>query len=220
MRVVLVDKQAMFAEAIQVALRAAGVDDVEVAGTREEALQELRLAPADVVLVGLSLPDRSSFLVGQEILRRWPTTHVLVLTTSVDEETCRSAIQAGFSGVLTRDTDVNRMLAAMRTAIDGGSVVPTRFAKRSWRADGAEEAALLIDQLTPREHEVLMLLAEGCDSETVAHRLGIARNTVRTHVHAILAKLNVHTRLEAAAFAQRYGMVDANRERIEASSRW
>jgi two-component system nitrate/nitrite response regulator NarL len=219
MRVLIVDTQVMFAEAIQVALRAAGERDVALTDTAEDALQALQMAQADIVLLGIGLPGLSAFLVGQEILRRWPDTHVLVLTSEIDRDTVDSTIQAGFSGILTRDTDVGRMLEAMRAALDGEVVMPERCAPQTWSRRDANEASLLIDQLTRREHEVLMLLAEGCDSDLVAKRLGIARNTVRTHVHSILAKLNVHTRLEAAAFAQRYGMVEEARERTGTRAR-
>jgi two-component system nitrate/nitrite response regulator NarL len=219
MRVLIVDTQVMFAEAIQVALRAAGERDVALTDTAEDALQALQMAQADIVLLGIGLPGLSAFLVGQEILRRWPDTHVLVLTSEIDRDTVDSTIQAGFSGILTRDTDVGRMLEAMRAALDGEVVMPERCAPQTWSRRDANEASLLIDQLTRREHEVLMLLSEGCDSDLVAKRLGIARNTVRTHVHSILAKLNVHTRLEAAAFAQRYGMVEEARERTGTRAR-
>ena len=219
MRVVILDRQTLFAEAIQVALRATGLQDVVVTDTDEQALGALGSEPADVVLLGVGLPDRNGFQVGQEILRRWPDTRILVLTGVVDGETCQGALEAGFSGILTRDTDVDLMLAAMRKALGGDVVVPHRFTKRSASRRQEDEASLLIDQLTRREHQVLMLLAEGCDSDEVAKRLGIARNTVRTHVHSILAKLNVHTRLEAAAFAERYGMVGASRDRAGASGR-
>jgi DNA-binding NarL/FixJ family response regulator len=216
-RVQIVDKQVMFAEAIEVALRAQGVEDVSVSHTRDGALRALETMRSDVVLLGVGLPGLSGFLVGQEILQRWPDICVLLLTTLIDGDTVKAALQAGFRGVLTRDTDVNRMLVAMRRALTGESVVPTRLTDRSWSRRQADEASILIEQLTRREHQVLMLLAEGCDSDVVAKRLGIARNTVRTHVHSILGKLNVHTRLEAAAFAERYGMVEMSRERAGSS---
>src|SRR4051812_6443330 len=75
MRVLIVDPQTMFAEAIQVALRVAGERDVALTDTAEDALQALQMAPADIVFLGIGLPGLSAFLVGQEILRRWPGTH-------------------------------------------------------------------------------------------------------------------------------------------------
>lgn len=138
------------------------------------------------------------------MLDRSPRLRILALTALDDPRAVEEAHALGFRGFLTKDIPVSRFVGSVRVVMDGGSVFPHRRLRR--RATG-RNAGLLMYQLTPREREVLGLLVEGADSPGIASHLGISRNTVRTHVQSILTKLQVHTRLEAATFAVRHGLV-------------
>ena len=217
MKVLIVDDHMLFAEAVQLALRGEGVEHVDLAGDPSEAFDSMKDAGrrADVVLMDLGLPGESGIEAGGRIAKEWPETKVLALTSYTDPRMLRDAMRAGFSGYLTKDTQVSRLVNAMHTAIAGEVVIPQKMAKgvgveTPTQADGRrleDHATLLISQLTDREREVLQLLAEGATSDAIADAMRISKNTVRTHVQSILGKLGVHSRLEAAAFAVRNGLV-------------
>jgi two-component system nitrate/nitrite response regulator NarL len=119
------------------------------------------------------------------------------------------AVRRGFHGYLTKDTPLAQLTEAIRAVMDGRLVVSKGPAKTRVAGSGNEDrlVALLIQQLTPRELEVLGQLAQGVSGSVIAERLHMSPNTVRTHVQSILAKLQVHSRLEAAAFAVRHQIV-------------
>lgn len=207
MKVLIVEDQMLFAEAIEVALRKRDVEVVGIARTGESALDLVEATQPDVVLLDIGLPGESGLTVGREMLERHPDLKVLALTAITDGRTAREALRAGFSGYLTKDTDIGRLVRAIHAAIAGEVTIPKRLARQAVGGRGDDPVAVMAAQLTERERDVLALLAEGADSDTVAERCRISRNTVRTHVQSILSKLNVHSRLEAAAFAVRHGIV-------------
>jgi DNA-binding NarL/FixJ family response regulator len=133
---------------------------------------------------------------------------VLALTAIDDQKVVSEALRIGFRGYLTKDTPVSKFVRAARTAVDGQVVYQQSLGAGPRRRD--EPGALEGQQLTPREREVLALLVEGLSGVVIANRLGISRNTVRTHVQSILTKLQVHSRLEAATFAVRHRLVHTN----------
>jgi two-component system, NarL family, nitrate/nitrite response regulator NarL len=197
----------LFAEAIRSALEDAGMDAVGVVTSGRAALAHLEDDRPDVVLLDVGLPDRSGLAVGREILESWPEAKLMVLTALDDPKAVEEAMRAGFRGYLTKDTPVSRFVSSIEAIVAGQVVFPHRFARTAQRAGSGDSVWLLISQLTPREREVLGLLVEGADGRTIATRLGISRNTVRTHVQSILTKLQVHSRLEAATLAVRHRVV-------------
>jgi len=207
MRVLIVEDQVLFAEAMEVALRNRGVEVVGVAPNGEEGLALLPTSDPDVVLLDMGLPDRSGMAIGRAMLELRPDVKVLALTALRDGRVAREALRAGFSGYLTKDTDVERLLRAIESASSGEVTISKSMARQAAGGRSGDVVSLMVSQLTDRERDVLGLLAEGADSPAIAERLRISKNTVRTHVQSILAKLNVHSRLEAAAFAVRHGVV-------------
>jgi len=201
----------LFAEAIRVALEDFGMSVEGVASTGAEALEMLEREVPDVILMDIGLPDRTGLAVGRAILERWPDTTILALTALHDRTMVDEALRIGFRGYLTKDTPVAQFVNSIRSVVDGHLVLPLRLSPMGRRSRGDEEVALMTEQLSRREREVLSLLVQGASGSTVADRLGISRNTVRTHVQSILTKLQVHSRLEAAAFAVRHGLVDVSR---------
>lgn len=209
-RALMVEDHVLFAEALRPHLEASGVEVVAVVVSRDEALAAVREHRPDVALVDLRLPGESGLDVGAAILAEAPQTRVLALTALEGAGSVREALRAGFQGYLTKDISIREFVDAVRTALDGQVVVSRRSAPAVVGDDPTqrEHANRLAGHLTDREREVLSLIAEGAGSREISERLHIAPNTVRAHVQSVLAKLQVHSRLEAAAFAIRHGVVD------------
>jgi len=208
MKVLIVDDQQLFAEALAATLREEGSEVVGIAASGEHAIALTDEKHPDVVLMDVDLPDRDGLSVGRDLIERYPDVRVLALTALDDPRLAREALRAGFHGFLTKDQHVREFMNSIRTVLDGQVVMPRRLARRAAGHEHGDGVALLVDQLTYRERDVLALIARGATSDEIAEELSISRNTVRTHVQNILAKLQVHSRLEAAAFAVRHGLVD------------
>jgi two-component system nitrate/nitrite response regulator NarL len=188
------------------------MDVIDVVTTAEGALEAVATHEPEMILIDVGLPDRSGIDAGAEILRGHPDIKVVALTALADPGAVREAIAAGFSGYLTKDTQAEAFVHALQGVMDGQIVVPQRLGRGAVSQNGSNgypgtSEGLLARQLTPRELEVLQLLAQGAASSEIARRLGVSPNTVRTHVQGILTKLQVHSRLEAAAFAVRHQLV-------------
>ncbi len=208
-RVVIVDDHVLFVDAVRHMLETHGLEVVGVATTARAGLEAVEDLRPDVVLVDLGLPDLSGLALGRHIVERRPKTTVLALTVVDDPRAVREALRAGFRGYVTKDASAARLLQAVRAAAAGRLAVPRGLGALPTGPRGDDRAALLLaSRLTGREREVLALLVEGTDGRGIAKRLGISHNTVRTHVQSILTKLQVHSRLEAAAFAVRHGVVE------------
>jgi DNA-binding NarL/FixJ family response regulator len=205
MKVLIVEDLVLLAEAMQVALCGQGIEVVAIASTGEEGLGLLLEMHPDVVLLDIGLPGRAGIMIGQEMLQHCPGLKVLALSTSTDARLARKALRAGFSGYLTRDTDVACLARAMEAATSGEVTISDGVARQP--ADASSEDEIMLSRLTDRERDVLTLLAEGADSEVIADRFEITRHTVRTHMQSIFLKLNAHSRLEATAIAVRHGIV-------------
>jgi len=207
MRILIVDDHLLFAEAIKLALEDLGLSVVRVAGSGEEAISDVDRSVPDIIVMDIELPDQSGLAAGRTILGRHPEAKIIALTGMSDRATVEEALRIGFVGFLTKDTSVARLVNALRSAMDGHLVLPQQISPVRRRSQEEQEVDLLASQLTPREREVLALLVQGADGKRTASTLGISLNTVRTHVQSILTKLQVHSRLEAATFAVRHGII-------------
>jgi DNA-binding NarL/FixJ family response regulator len=212
-RILIVDDHKLFAEAIRSALEEAGVDVVDVATTAHETLIAVSRHEPDLVLMDLGLPDANGFEVGQKLLERDPDVKVLIVTAVADPDLVRDSVGAGFSGYVTKDTPIVQFVSSVRAALAGDVVLPRSLARRAVgvRSPEEEDARKRAAHLTEREREVLTHLTEGASSEDIAAALHISLNTVRTHIQNTLTKLQVRSRLEAAAFAVRFGLVKRGR---------
>jgi two-component system nitrate/nitrite response regulator NarL len=191
------------------ALEERSVDVIGIADTGADAIEATRRLRPDVVLMDVGLPDRSGIDVGAEIVAERPDAKVVALTALEDAQVAKDALGVGFRGYMTKGSRVSQVVTSLAAIMEGQTVMATNVAKVPKRSpDGDSMALVLASQLTERELEVLRLLARGTASRDISRRLRIAPNTVRTHVQSILAKLQVHSRLEAAAFAVRHRVVD------------
>jgi len=212
LRALLVDDHELFVEAIRWSLEEGGVDVVGSAGTIEEGLDAfIRLDP-DVTLVDLGLPDGDGIELGKRILEKDADSTVIAVTGSVEPARVREALRCGFSGYISKATTMARFIEAIGSVVNGQVVIPHRSAREVAGAmtPEAEQADLLARQLTVREVDVLRLLVRGASSIQISRELAVSPNTVRSHVQNVLTKLQVHSRLEAAAFAVQNGVIKTN----------
>lgn len=208
-RVLIVDDHKLFAEALGPVLTKMGMEVIEIAPDATRALDVIATEHPDVVLVDLGLPDIGGIEAGKRILEQRPDAKVLALTALNDPRAVREALQAGFHGYLTKDTPLARFVQAIEASMEGQVIIPHALASAAAGSRSPEEryADMVRDHLTPREYEVLALLVEGANTKDMATRLGVSPNTVRTHVQNVLEKLQVGSRLEAAAFAVRHQLI-------------
>jgi DNA-binding NarL/FixJ family response regulator len=209
-RILIIDDHRLFGEALAHVLEASDVNVLEVVCNPAEAVEAVEAHEPEVVLIDLGMPGVSGLDVGRQILERYPEMALLAVTAMREPGTVRLALEIGFSGYLTKDLPVSRFVEAIRAAGDGNVVIPREYSRPARPSNGGDgdHDGLLADQLTRREREILALLAAGASGAEISTHLHISRNTVRTHIQNVLCKLQVHTRLEAAAFAVRNGLVE------------
>jgi two-component system, NarL family, nitrate/nitrite response regulator NarL len=209
MRVLVVDDHALFTDAIVPVLEDMGLDVVAVARTAEEGSRLAAEHEPQVIMVDLGLPDASGLTLGKQLIEDHPDAKVMVLSGRNDPHAVRDAVSSGFHGYITKDIPMSRFPERVRSALNGQMVVPPRSQPERLNGSSPEDAsvALLARQLTNRELEVLGHLVRGSDNKQIATQLTVSPNTVRTHVQSILTKLQVKSRLQAAAFAARHRLV-------------
>jgi len=175
------------------------------------AIRLARELTPDVVLMDLRMPDLDGPPAAQTILQDNPSTRVLALTVASDESDVAAAIVAGACGYLLKDSPIDDVAEAVRAAARGVAWLSPRAADallHRIRRDYAEpEPAPQLEQgLSPRELEVLQLVARGLDNSEIAAELSISPRTAKNHVSNILAKLEVPNRIQAATYAVRSGL--------------
>jgi DNA-binding NarL/FixJ family response regulator len=206
-RVLVVDDHRTFAELLSKALDAES--DLECVGHAQDSAEAitavLRLRP-DVVLMDVHLPDRDGISTTAELVRDDPDLKVLILTAHASLADIERAAAAGASGFLAKDGSLTEVLGGLRTARRGSLILPDGLLDRL-SAVGESDPSMDHWQLTPRELEVLELLGHGRDPRGIAKDLGVSLNTCRGYVKAVLAKLGVHSQLEAVVVATRAGLI-------------
>ena len=210
-RVFLVDDHAVVRRGLASYLD--GEDDIDVIGQADggrSALSQLAVLAnsgelPDVILMDLLMPDLDGITATAEIKARWPEVAVLAVTSFLEEAKVRAALQAGASGYLLKDAEADEVAAAIRAIATGRVHLAPAVAATLVTAIRAPKAAHL--ELTPREHEVIVLVAQGRTNQQIASRLGVTERTARTHVSNILAKLGLTSRTQAAMWAAREGLV-------------
>ena len=212
--VLIVDDHRAFGEALAVALDKE--DDLEVVVVvvdGESAAEEAEVRQPDVVLVDLQMPGIDGLETSRRIRAVSKETAVVVLTGSDDELALGRAIQAGAHGFLRKTAAVQDLAQAVRAAHRGEPLNghdEVEFALRRLRRLRARDDDIdqRFDRLTPRELQILQLLAESKTPDEIATELAVSRNTLRTHIQNILMKLGVHSKLDAIVAAIRLGRVN------------
>jgi len=207
-RVMLVDDHRMFAESLSRLLaEEEGIEVLGIATTGAEAVKKAEKLSPNVVLVDYQIPDMDGVAVAAAIKTQAPHTMIVMLTGSADDRVLLAAIEAGCSGFLTKDRAATEVAMAVRTAAAGEALItPALLARLLPKLNrGHTEPG---SDLTGREKEILVLLAEGKANKTIANELHLSVNTVRNYVQSSLSKLNAHSKLEAVSAAVRAGIID------------
>ncbi len=205
-RVVVADDHALVRSGLETILLL--FDDIELVAQAESGAEAVRLceqAQPDVVLMDLVMPGMDGATATREILRRCPTTRVLVLTSFSDEALIESALSAGAIGYLMKNISGDQLAAAIRGASVGKPTLAPEAAEALMHWVAAPGS--LGQDLTARERQVLTLLADGLANTEIAERLVVSLSTVKSHVSSIISKLGASSRTEAATIAVRQRLI-------------
>jgi DNA-binding NarL/FixJ family response regulator len=172
-----------------------GIDVVGGAPGGREAVDMVIEAAPDLVLMDVSMPGMDGITAAREILRRRPSTRIVMLTSYAEEETVMAALDAGASGYLLKDAEPEELVKAVRAAARGESPLAPRAARAVLASRNGRAAE---GHLTPREEEVLNLVGEGLANKQIARRLGISEKTVKAHLTSVFQRIGVVSRTEAA----------------------
>ena len=223
-RVVVVDDQGMVRAGFRSLL---GTEpDLEVVGEAangEEAVEVVTRLQPDVTLMDVRMPVLDGIAATRRLVDAGVGTRVLVLTTFDLDEYVFEALRAGASGFLLKDAPAEELADAIRVVAAGDSLLAPGVTRRVIdafvrRAPAPAPPDPRLAQLTPREREVLELLARGCSNVDIASRLFVSEGTTKTHVSNVLAKLGLRDRVQAVVFAYESGVVVAGRGREDLSS--
>jgi DNA-binding NarL/FixJ family response regulator len=205
----IVDDHAVVRDGIRSLL--AGFDEMNVVATAAdaaEALQRCGQMAVDVVLMDLSMPGMDGVTATARLLELHPALRVVVLTGFVEDGPIRAAVQAGASACLLKTVSADELVEAIRGVVNGRSTFSTEFLPALIRQTQRTSASA---GLTPRERDILTLLADGQANKDIARALGLSDGTVRMYVSTILAKLGAANRTEATVLAIRQGLVEQQR---------
>ena len=206
-RVVLVDDHRMFTDSM--ARLMAAEPDLDVVGTAASAAEALKLVKRErphVVLLDHELPDGTGVEVASAIKADQPEVMVVMVTGSSEDRVLLAAIDAGCTGFLTKDHLAAEVVRAVRAAASGEVLIPPALLARLLPQLNRAHRGIGGD-LSPRELEVLELLATGVSNKAIAAQLHLSINTIRNHVQQILVKLDAHSKLEAVSIAVREGII-------------
>ena len=206
-RVLVVDDHEMVAQGLAEVL--AAEEDMEVVGRAGTVRDGHRLAGQllpDVIVMDYRLPDGDGLAATKAVCRELPDVAVVMVTASDHDAMVAGAIEAGCSAYVTKDRAASEVVTAVRRAASGEMAFPAAALRHALpnRTGARGEGAL-----TPREREILQLLADGRATQQIADHLVLSTSTVRNHVQNIMTKLGAHSRLEAVVVAVRQGMVAA-----------
>jgi DNA-binding NarL/FixJ family response regulator len=210
MKVVICDDQAIVRDGLAMLLKLE--PDIDVVGIAEDgavAVETVAKQKPDLVLMDLKMPVMNGVEATRQIKTLHPEVKVLVLTTYADDEWVFDAIRAGASGYLLKDTPRDELIKAIRGTVTGRTYVDPSIAGKVLEqvsSHQTEPATLITGKLTEREIEILRLIAKGLSNADIADRLFLSEGTVRNHVSAILAKLGVSDRTQAAVIAIQHGL--------------
>jgi two-component system nitrate/nitrite response regulator NarL len=215
--IILGDDHAVFVESLVSVLSSQGFRIPAVARNLSGTIDAVRHHQPDVCLLARRFSDGDGITAISQILAVSPATRIIILAADRDADSMRQAVRLGAVGYVHKTFSVRKLVHTLERVI-GGAVVLDAPRAPSTRSE-VSEAHRLAAHLTARERECLTLLVEGLDTTAMTVRLGISTTTVRSHVQALLTKLGVHSRLEAATFAVRYNLVEHERHGSESRTR-
>jgi DNA-binding NarL/FixJ family response regulator len=209
-KVIVVDDHELFRGGLIGLLEERGIQVAGEAALAADGIRQASELGPGVVLMDLSMPGMSGVEATQRLTAAAPLARVLVLTMMTDDEYVMNALLAGACGYLLKDSPIDQIVEGIQAAARGESVISPRIASRlvrRLREPQEIDPGLSGADMTPRELEVLELLARGLDNSEIAQALYLSQHTVKNHVSSILIKLQVENRIQAAVRAVRGGLV-------------
>ncbi len=210
LRILVIDDHTLFRVGLQGLLEHRGIEVVAAVGDGQEGLALAEQLRPDVVLLDMRMPGMDGLGVLRHLRQTGLKMPIAMLTTSSNEQDLVEALRSGAQGYLIKDMEPDDLVVALRDIVAGKTVVAPDLAPVLAKVVQGESVKPRdpspFSELTPRESEILGLLAEGQSNKAIARNLGISDGTVKLHVKAILRKLGVHSRVEAAVIAVEQGM--------------
>ena len=211
-RVLLIDDHTLFRSGIKALLqRQPGFEVVGEAGDALEGVKRAKILQPDVVLLDIHMPGMTGREAVSLVADEAPQARILMLTVSEDVEDLLQALRAGAHGYLLKNIETDYLVNAIRSAVDGDSVMSPQMTSKLMKSVSAAPLATTApavdkDRLSPREREILVFLARGASNKEIARSLDLAESTVKIHVQNILKKLNLLSRVQAAVYAVEHGL--------------
>ena len=211
-RVLLVDDHNLFRSGIKLLLQRN--PDFEVVGEASDGLEGVKRAKElkpDIVLLDMHMPGLNGREAVQLIYQDQPSSHIVMLTVSEDEDDLAYCLQAGAAGFLLKNIDADYLLDSLKKIMQGESVISAEMTAKLIaqlrKGPAPPPSPTEADKLTPKEREVLAQLAVGMSNKEIARKLDVAESTVKIHLQSILRKLSLANRVQAAIYAVEHGLI-------------
>jgi len=213
--ILIVDDHRLFREGLRAIIERS--PDYEVLGEAGDGREALRLAQKlkpDVTLLDISLPDQSGIELTREILRCSSNTRVMIVSMHSKIDYIVGAFRAGAAGYVIKESAADRLLQGIRSILKGDYFMDTSVSQKvvkklvGIQANEKKFVDASYDRLTPREQEIMVMVAEGFSSSEISERLFISSKTVENHRSSIMRKLNLHSTIELVRYAAKLGLID------------
>ncbi|PKG25078.1 response regulator transcription factor [Niallia nealsonii] len=185
--------------------------DIEVVGEADNGRTAVELALSlrpDIILMDLVMQEMDGIEATRQIIEEWPEAKIIIVTSFLDDEKVYPALEAGASSYMLKTSKASEIADAVRATFHGQSVLEPEVTGKMMIKMRQKKQVLLHEELTAREMEILLLMAEGKSNQEIADQLFIAIKTVKTHVSNILSKLEVQDRTQAVIYAFKHSLVD------------
>ena len=207
-RIVLVDDHEMVRIGVSAYLQSQA--DMEVIGEAvngKEAVDLVLSLRPDIVLMDMVMPIMNGAEATKEIISQWPEAKIMIVTSFLDDDKVYPALEAGAVSYVLKTSNAKQLAKAVRETLDGQTVLEPEVTNKMMKRMRQGTDRPLHEELTEREHEILLLMAKGHSNQNIAGELFIALKTVKTHVSNILSKLEVQDRTQAVVYAFQQGLV-------------